>query len=180
MEHRTLRWINTYGTNTACSRIFRWEYATALLAGLSIDYKNEILWEITKWYQRFGSIYLYRKSVKFPCLPDIIVILSLWGARDWYRVRKDFQVSKYLTLSDVHYYYYRWHRLTSCRFNHHDVKLKHDIRSAFRCNSTWESFQVGDLRIWLSWVFFDLTTSLLSNLVFLNNNIYFFITSYDH
>ena len=25
------------------------------------------------------------------------------------------------------------------RFNHHVVKLKFDIRSAFRCNSTWEA-----------------------------------------
>ena len=48
-------------------------------------------------------------------------------------------------------YYYRCHRFLSCRFNQHVVKLKYDTRSVFRCNSTWVSFQMEDLRIWLSW-----------------------------
>ena len=38
----------------------------------------------------------------------------------------------------------------SCWFNHHLVKLKYDICSSLRCNSTWESFQMEDIRIWLS------------------------------
>ena len=64
--------------------------------------------------------------------------------------------------------------LLSCLFNHHVVKLKYNISSAFRCNSKWESFRIEDLRIWLSWVFFDLTTSSLWNLFFYHNNIFFF------
>ena len=46
------------------------------------------------------------------------------------------------------------HNLTSiilsCRFNHHLVKLECNIRSDFRCNSTWESFKMGNLSMWLS------------------------------
>ena len=61
--------------------------------------------------------------------------------------------------------------LLSCEFNHHVVKFKYDIRSAFRCNSKWESFQRENLRIWLSWWFFDLTTSLLWKLVFYLNTL---------
>ena len=30
-------------------------------------------------------------------------------------------------------------------------KIKYDVRCAFRCNSIWESFQMEDLCIWLSW-----------------------------
>jgi len=37
--------------------------------------------------------------------------------------------------------------LLSCRFKHHVVKLKYDLRSAFRRNSTWDSFQMEDLRM---------------------------------
>ena len=37
--------------------------------------------------------------------------------------------------------------LLSCLFNHHDVKLKYDIRSAFLYNSKWEIFQMEDLCI---------------------------------
>ena len=46
-----------------------------------------------------------------------------------------------------YHYYYRWHRESSCQFNYRDVKLKYDIRSAFWCNSTWESFKREDFRI---------------------------------
>ena len=59
-------------------------------------------------------------------------------------------------------------------FNHHVIKLKYGITSAFRCNSKWESFQIKDLRIWLSWVFFDDTTYLLWIFVIYHNNVYFF------
>ena len=40
--------------------------------------------------------------------------------------------------------------ILSGRFNQHVVELRYDISSAFRCNSTWESFQMADLRTWLS------------------------------
>ena len=36
----------------------------------------------------------------------------------------------------------RFEQITSCRFSHHDVRLKYHTRSAFWCNSTWESFQM--------------------------------------
>ena len=58
-----------------------------------------------------------------------------------------FVLSEYVILD---YYYNRWKRLLSCRFNNHGVKLKYDLRRSFRCNWTWESFQM-DFCLWLSW-----------------------------
>ena len=63
----------------------------------------------------------------------------------WKNRRKEKQRK---TESAMHgYYYYRWHRLISCRFNHHVIKLEYDIRSVFRCNTTWERFQKEYLRM---------------------------------
>ena len=72
------------------------------------------------------------------------------------------------------YHSNKWYSLISCWFNHLAVKLKYDILGAFRCTSKWESFPMEDLRIWLNWMFFDLTTSLLWNLVFYHKDIFFF------
>ena len=56
--------------------------------------------------------------------------------------------SSWVTLVDTSICSYRLHQVyLAGQFNHHHVKLKYGIRSAFRCNSTWESCQKKDLRM---------------------------------
>ena len=95
-----------------------------------------------RWFR--GNLSFY---VHFICkFPWISMSGHFW-------VRLNFFTFNCWLMEIIHYYcyyYYRWHRLISRRFNHYVVKLKYDIRSAFWFHSTWGSLQKEDLRMW--WV----------------------------